>query len=82
MGLKNQHPERAAADSRLIVQLARLTENIAVTALCLKIQTPLVAWDMEKLDWTPSRRSGRLHAGGDDFLFVENLCKSPAVKGF
>ena len=53
MGLKNQNPERAAADSRLIVQLARLTENIAVTALCLKIQTPLLAWDPEKSDSTP-----------------------------
>ena len=52
MGLNNQHPERAAADSRGIVQVAGLTENIAITAMCLKIQTHLVAWDPEMSDAT------------------------------
>ena len=79
MGLKNQHPERAAAASRLIVQLARLTENIAITALCLKIQTPLVAWDKNFRQVSPvclSRRSGRLPSRRGRF----SVCGKPVQK--
>ena len=53
MGLKNRDPEQTAADRRWIVQVALQTEIIAITALCLKIQTPLVAWDIENSDRTP-----------------------------
>ena len=43
-------------------------------------------WDIEKFDWTPllAKAVGAVayHSGGGNFSFVENLCKSPAVKGF
>jgi hypothetical protein len=53
MGLKNRDPEQTAADRRWIVQVALQTEIIAITALCLKIQTPLVAWDTKNCVRTP-----------------------------
>ena len=43
-------------------------------------------WDTEKFDWTPlfAQAVGAVacHPGGGNFSFVENLCKSPVVKGF
>ena len=45
MGLKNRDPEQTAADRRWIVQVALQTEIIAITALCLKIQTPSMELD-------------------------------------
>ena len=86
MGLKNRDPEQTAADRRWIVQVALQTEIIAITALCLKIQTPPMEWDIEKFDWTPlfAQAVGAVacHPGGGNFPFVENLCKSPVVQGF
>ena len=86
MGLKNRDPEQTAADRRWIVQVALQTEIIAITALCLKIQTPPMEWDAEKFDWTPlfAQAVGAVacHPGGGNFSSVENLCKSPVVKGF
>ena len=80
MGLKNRDPEQTAADRRWIVQVALQTEIIAITALCLKIQTPPMEWDTEKFDWTPlfcsSSRSGRLSPRRGQF----SLCGKPVQK--